>query len=335
MNPSSGSVQPVAFPVDFIGGGREREPVACGTSACERARRARAGRTRRSLRRVRCGTGDRGSDDRGRGLARVTANPRGGGGTRRGRRCARGSVPAALDALAAEITGPRLLFGQRHPAPPSHSTTPSRIRHPSRLSSSARRRCGPRPRSGGRSRPAACCGSSRRTSVSRTVCQSRHSRGTVRSSRSFEPTRSSKDRLARSSTSIWWTHNAASSPGAGSLSVPTLLSAGTADQIVDWTGARDVAAAAQSGRARFVPVEGAFHELLNDGGRDEVVGLILEFWKPQLKRRSRPGGVRVSRLGASVVSGKPESGSRSGSPGPRRARTADRPSGRSSGEAHS
>jgi hypothetical protein len=57
--------------------------------------------------------------------------------------------------------------------------------------------------------------------------------------------------------------------------------AGTADQIIDWTGARDFAAAAPNGRARFVPLDGAFHEILNDTGRDVVVRLILAFWQPR------------------------------------------------------
>ena len=70
--------------------------------------------------------------------------------------------------------------------------------------------------------------------------------------------------------------------GAASLSVPALLLAGTADGIVDWTGARDFAAAAQPGWARFVPLQGAFHEILNDGCHDDVVRLILEFWQAKL-----------------------------------------------------
>jgi alpha-beta hydrolase superfamily lysophospholipase len=69
--------------------------------------------------------------------------------------------------------------------------------------------------------------------------------------------------------------------GASSLVVPALLVAGTADGIVDWTGARDFAAATPDGRARFVALDGAFHEVLNDSGRDEVVRLILEFWQAQ------------------------------------------------------
>jgi acylglycerol lipase len=71
--------------------------------------------------------------------------------------------------------------------------------------------------------------------------------------------------------------------GASSLSVPALLVAGTADRIIDWTGARDFAAAAPNGRARFVPLDGAFHEVLNDTGRDVVVRLILAFWQTQLQ----------------------------------------------------
>jgi alpha-beta hydrolase superfamily lysophospholipase len=70
---------------------------------------------------------------------------------------------------------------------------------------------------------------------------------------------------------------------ASSLSVPALLVAGTADRIIDWTGARDFAAAAPNGRARFVPLDGAFHEVLNDTGRDVVVRLILAFWQTQLQ----------------------------------------------------
>lgn len=74
--------------------------------------------------------------------------------------------------------------------------------------------------------------------------------------------------------------------GASSIAVPALVVAGTADEIVDWTGARDFAAAAQPCGARFVQVPGAFHELLSDSDRDEVLRRILEFWESQLRTAS-------------------------------------------------
>jgi alpha-beta hydrolase superfamily lysophospholipase len=43
------------------------------------------------------------------------------------------------------------------------------------------------------------------------------------------------------------------------------------------------AAAAPNGRARFVPLDGGFHEVLNDTGRDVVVRVILAFWQTQLQ----------------------------------------------------
>jgi len=72
--------------------------------------------------------------------------------------------------------------------------------------------------------------------------------------------------------------------GASSLAVPALLVGGTADRIVDWTGALDFAAAAPKGRAQFVPLDGGFHEVLNDTGRGEVVRIILGFWQAHLSR---------------------------------------------------
>jgi alpha-beta hydrolase superfamily lysophospholipase len=62
--------------------------------------------------------------------------------------------------------------------------------------------------------------------------------------------------------------------GAAALAIPALLAGGTADRIVDWTGARDFAAAAPASLATFIPVEGAYHEVLNDEGRDAVLEAI-------------------------------------------------------------
>jgi alpha-beta hydrolase superfamily lysophospholipase len=61
------------------------------------------------------------------------------------------------------------------------------------------------------------------------------------------------------------------------LAVPALVLAGTADTVVDSTGARDFVAAAPAGRARFVACAGAYHEILNDVGRDEVARSIVEW----------------------------------------------------------
>jgi alpha-beta hydrolase superfamily lysophospholipase len=64
---------------------------------------------------------------------------------------------------------------------------------------------------------------------------------------------------------------------AATLAVPALVLVGTADPVVDWTGARDVVAAAPAARARLVPIEGAYHEILNDLCRDAVVRSIVEW----------------------------------------------------------
>jgi alpha-beta hydrolase superfamily lysophospholipase len=62
---------------------------------------------------------------------------------------------------------------------------------------------------------------------------------------------------------------------APALRVPALVLAGTADPIVDWTVARDFVSAAPSRLATFVPIEGAYHEILNDLARPIVLAHIL------------------------------------------------------------
>jgi alpha-beta hydrolase superfamily lysophospholipase len=68
---------------------------------------------------------------------------------------------------------------------------------------------------------------------------------------------------------------------AATLAVPALVLAGTADRVVDWTGARDFVAAAPAGRATLVPIEGAYHELLNDLCRVEASRSIVEWLASQ------------------------------------------------------
>ena len=70
---------------------------------------------------------------------------------------------------------------------------------------------------------------------------------------------------------------------ASALSVPTLMLAGTGDRIVDWTGARDFARAAPQGLARFVGVDEAYHEILNDSGREAAIRTILAWWNHELR----------------------------------------------------
>jgi alpha-beta hydrolase superfamily lysophospholipase len=194
---------------------------------------------------------------------------------------AREIIPAALDALAAEITGPRLLFGHSMGGAMALDYA---LAHSSSVASVVV--CAPAVRS-----PPPQWWKVAAARLLRIVAPHMgisHGLPIEALSRDGEVVALFRaDPLVQGSISAQLYFDLVDAQcrilaGADSLSVPTLLLAGTADQIVDWTGARDVAAAAQSGRARFVPVDGAFHELLNDIGRDEVVGLILEFWKPQL-----------------------------------------------------
>ena len=55
------------------------------------------------------------------------------------------------------------------------------------------------------------------------------------------------------------------------LAVPALVMHGTADQVVDPEGSREFCAATPRGLARHVEYPGAYHEIFNDFGRDEVV----------------------------------------------------------------
>ena len=103
MNPSSGSVQPVAFPVTSSAAGREREPVACvhvrvrACSSCTGSESTVAGTRAFAAELATCG-----SDDRGRGLAGSTARSPGRRGDASWSAMREEIIPAALDALAAE-----------------------------------------------------------------------------------------------------------------------------------------------------------------------------------------------------------------------------------------
>jgi alpha-beta hydrolase superfamily lysophospholipase len=190
-------------------------------------------------------------------------------------------IPAALDALAAEVTGPRLLFGHSMGGAMALDFV---LAHPSSVASVVV--CAPAVRTPPPHWRGLAAGRLLRIVAPHFGIP--HNLPIEALSRDGEVVALYRaDPLVQGSISAQLYFDLVDAQrrilaAAESLSVPALLLAGTADRIVDWTGARDVAAAAQSRGARFVPVEGAFHELLNDGGRDEVVGLILEFWKPQL-----------------------------------------------------
>jgi alpha-beta hydrolase superfamily lysophospholipase len=55
------------------------------------------------------------------------------------------------------------------------------------------------------------------------------------------------------------------------LQVPTLMFQGMADRLVDPKGALEAAATAPHGVLRFMTLRDAFHESLNDTGRDAVI----------------------------------------------------------------
>jgi alpha-beta hydrolase superfamily lysophospholipase len=55
------------------------------------------------------------------------------------------------------------------------------------------------------------------------------------------------------------------------LQVPTLLLQGTADRLVDPKGALEFNAAAPHGMARLLTYTEAYHELFNDGSRENVI----------------------------------------------------------------
>ena len=73
---------------------------------------------------------------------------------------------------------------------------------------------------------------------------------------------------------------------AATLAVPALVLAGTADTVVDSSGATEFAAAAPRDTARFVSLPGAYHEILNDVGRDAVSATIVA-WLAGLPRAAR------------------------------------------------
>jgi alpha-beta hydrolase superfamily lysophospholipase len=62
---------------------------------------------------------------------------------------------------------------------------------------------------------------------------------------------------------------------AGTLAIQALVLAGSADPVVDPSGARDFVAAAPPGLARFVSCDDAYHEILNDVGRERVLHEIV------------------------------------------------------------
>ena len=75
---------------------------------------------------------------------------------------------------------------------------------------------------------------------------------------------------------------------AGTLAIEALVLAGSANPVVDPSGARDFVAAAPPGRARFVSCDDAYHEILNEAGRERVVREIVA-WLGAVAHAARAG----------------------------------------------
>ena len=71
---------------------------------------------------------------------------------------------------------------------------------------------------------------------------------------------------------------------ARTLAMPTLVLQGTADTLIDPQGARDFVAATPPGRAELRLVEGGYHELFNDLGRDALVRGLLAWLDARFPR---------------------------------------------------
>ena len=64
---------------------------------------------------------------------------------------------------------------------------------------------------------------------------------------------------------------------ARSLQVPTLLFQGTADRVVDASGGLELPERAPNGMIRLVKIEGGYHEVFNDIGRDVPIRQLVEW----------------------------------------------------------
>ena len=71
--------------------------------------------------------------------------------------------------------------------------------------------------------------------------------------------------------------------GARRLQVPALVFQGTADRVVDPTGADEFMAAAPRGLAKLVRCEGAYHEVFNDPARAQAVKDLLAWLEGVLR----------------------------------------------------
>jgi lysophospholipase len=70
---------------------------------------------------------------------------------------------------------------------------------------------------------------------------------------------------------------------APSLATPALVLTGTADHVVDSEGAGDFVAAARPAHVQFVAIDGAYHQILDDPGRDATIGRIVD-WLSESRR---------------------------------------------------